>query len=355
MELRDIGVRAGKPGLLPRKSEPARIDRSSAPVTVHVKPLPPGAPPGFEAANVGVLQLQAAATPARVAVGEPIAVRLRVSGDGNVRALSPPRVTAIPGTRAFPSTTQDALDPRRRLSGSRTVETVLVPEQTGELVIPPTDWPYFDPQAGRYQVARTPELKVEVVPAALRADPGAGPGTNALAPGLRPIRAQAALSRHGPPAWERGWFTALLLAPPLCFAAAAAAIRLGARGPGGRARRAQARSSRRRLAAGRRRLSRGDVAGALAEAERALVGYAAERLGRPVSGLTRTALAAELSLAGAHPPAVRAVLQALERIDAARYGGAEARADEVLGSAERALSALEEADWQVAAAPAEAT
>jgi hypothetical protein len=63
-------------------------------------------------------------------------------------------------------------------------------------------------------------------------------------------------------------------------------------------------------------------------------------------GLTREALARELSRAGAHPPATRALLQALDVVDLARYGAGRAKGEEVLAAAERALSALEEADWQ---------
>ena len=80
--------------------------------------------------------------------------------------------------------------------------------------------------------------------------------------------------------------------------------------------------------------------------ERALIGYCADKLGRPAAGLTRDELARALAEAGAHPPALRALAAALDACDAGRFGGAVAR-QELLEIAGRAMAALEEAHWHV--------
>jgi hypothetical protein len=327
--------------------EVVQVERGSEPVTVRVKPLPPDAPPGFDRGNVGSLTLSAEVAPERVAVGEPVTLRVTVSGDGNVRAIVPPRLPALSGARAYQPATTDRSEVRDgRIYGTRTVETVIVPDRAGTLVLPSLEWPYFDPRAGKYQVAITPALQVTVDPAGA-APRAAARGADALDVPLRPIRADGALHRIGPPPWRHPWFLALLLVPPLAFLAAAGAERLRAGGAGARAIGAAARQARRRLAAARRKRAR-DPRGAAAEVERALLGYAGARLGRPAAGLTREALASELARAGAHAPAVRALLQALELVDAARYGAGDVHAEELLTGAERALEALEEADWQQA-------
>lgn len=339
-----LSVRVGGGTLFDPLPTAKRVTRRSAPIAIRVKPLPPGAPPGFQSVNVGRLALAATASDARVAAGEPVTVRLTASGEGNVRALALPRLPAVPGARAFEPTVSEAVAPRgTRLAGSRTVETVLVPDRTGELVVPALEWPYFDPAAGRYEVARTPALRVAVDAGA----PGgarAAPGTNTLAAGLRPIREDASLSRRGAPPWRSPLLAALLALGPLAFAALAAADRVRARAAGGDARRRRAgRTARRLLARARREAGRGDPAAALAEVERALLGYASDRLGRPARGLTREALAAELSRAGAHAPAVRALSHALDACDLVRFGGG-APGAAVLDAAERAVALLEEAD-----------
>jgi hypothetical protein len=325
-----------------------RVDRESDPVAVKVKPLPPGAPPGFEPVNVGALSLEVKAAPERVAAGEPVTVRVTISGDGNLRALSPPRLPDVPGARAYPPSSSDRTEERGgRLVGTRTVETVLVPDRAGELIIPSVEWPYFNPRTGKYVVAVAPALRVAVTPATgvATAPRGAAPGSNVLAGALRPIRAEAALRRAGAPPWRTPAFLALLLLPPLAYAGAVVAERLRAGGDGGRASRRAGRRAQRRLSSARRRLAR-DPAGAMGEIERALLGYAGGRLARPAAGLTREALAAALARAGAHPPAVRSLLRALELVDVSRYGAGDALGEEVLSAAEAALEALDEADWQ---------
>jgi hypothetical protein len=350
-ELRDVTIPVR--GSLDPLGGAVRLDRKSEPVTLRVKPLPPDPPPGFEPGNVGALALEVKAAPERVAVGEPIMVRVTLSGDGNVRALAPPRLPEIYGARAFPPTITDRTEVRQgRFFGSRTAETVLVPDRPGELVVPGLTWSFFDPHAGKYQVAMAPALRIAVAAVAAAPAGPAGPAgrieTEAAgagaAGGLHGIRAQGDLRPAGPPPWQRRWFLALLLVPPLAFLGAGVAGRL--RGDdAARASRGVGRGARRALAGARRRLER-DPAGAIGELERALLGYAGGRLRRPAAGLTREELADALTRAGAHPPAVRALLAALELVDAARYGAGDVLGEEVLTAAERALDALDEADWQ---------
>jgi hypothetical protein len=323
-----------------------RVRRQSAAVTLKVKPLPPGAPPGFESVNVGSLALEATPSEPRAVAGQPVAIRIAASGEGNVRALALPKLPAVAGARAYQPTTSEKIGPRGgRFGGTRTAETVLVPERTGELVVPALEWPCFDPRTGTYEVLRTQELRIAVAPG--NAGERSAAGTNTLAAGLRPIRSDGALSRRGPPPWARPVFPIVLAAPPLLFAGLVVFERLRGRGGGARLSRAAGRVARRRLAAARRHLGRGDRAAFLAELERALTGYASTRIGRPAVGLTRGALADALTRVGGHPRAVRALAAALDAGDMARYGGAGATsADDVLAAAEHALSLLEDADWR---------
>jgi len=89
----------------------------------------------------------------------------------------------------------------------------------------------------------------------------------------------------------------------------------------------------------------GDAPGFHAALGRALLGYAADRLGRPVIGLTREALAAELARAGAGGPPVGLFSRALEACDAGAFGGA-ARLPELLARAEEAVARLEAVEWE---------
>ena len=343
-------LRLGEGGPLDVFAETVTAERRSQPVTLTVKPLPDGAPDGFQRAHVGALQLTATAAPEAPRAGEPISIRVSASGDGNMRALTLPPLPAIPGTRAYPPTVTDATGEQGgRFSGTRTVETVVIPERTGALAVPALEWPYFDPRTGRYAVARTAPLTLTVSAGAptAAAAASAAPGTNALDAGLRPIRADGALARRGGPPWRGLPFALLLGLPPLLFLALSLGQGLRA-SAGAAAARDAGRSAGRRLSAARRRLGRGDRQGFVGEIEHALIAYAAHRLGHPAAGLTREALLAALGRAGAHPAAVRALSAALEAADLARYGGG-GGGPELLAAAEHALTLLEEADWTRAA------
>jgi hypothetical protein len=338
----EVAVRLGSDPFLGALAEIRRARRSSAPVPLRVQPLPPGAPAGFHPANVGTFTIDAAVSDTQVPVGEPVTVRVIASGEGNFRALSLPRLPLIPGARAFEPTLVERRAPgRRRLAGSRTLEAVLVPERPGELVVPPLEWPFFDPRSRSYGIGRTPELRVTILPGA-GADPvAAASSEDSLAAGLRPLRGDGELAPRSPPPWRRAPFLAIVVLPPLAFGAdamrAAFRRRALADAPLRRARGA-GRRAQRRLRRARRMLDAGDREGALLEVERALTGFASDRLGRPVSGMTRAPLLAALAQTGARPGAIAALSVALETCDAARFGGGAARAEEVLAQAERALA-----------------
>jgi hypothetical protein len=327
-----------------------RVTRRSEPVRITVKPLPAGAPAGFDSVNVGTMTLAATLSDKAVAQGQSVTLRLTAQGEGNVKAWSLPGAPAVTGLRAFAPTSSDKVAPKgSRLAGARVVETVLVPDRLGTFTVPPIRWPTFDPRTGAYKVQETAALTLEVLPAGPGApSAAAAPGQNALGGGLRPIRSTGPVARRGAPPWQ-GWpFWLLLGAPVVLFAALTGWDRLReahAADGGARRLRLAGRVARRRLATAARLADGAEAAPFYGEVERALTGYCADKLGGPAGGLTREELVRALAAAGAHPPALRALAMALDACDAGRFGGATSRA-EALALAGRAMELLEEAHWR---------
>ncbi|BDG10272.1 BatD family protein [Anaeromyxobacter paludicola] len=329
-----VQVGGGDPyGLFP---ETRRLHRRSEPVAVEVRPLPPGAPPGLDPANVGELRLEEELPERQVKAGQPFTVRLVASGRGNLTGWALPRLPPVPGTQAFAPTTADQqANEGDQLAGRRVAETVLVAERPGPLLLPALSWPYFDPRTGRYEEARIPAQRLEVLP-------GTSPG-GALPEAPRP-------SASGPA--PRGGRAGRLAALGAGAAALIGLALLAARAL--RRRRRDREAARRRTAAGagdlaRRRLdaaraNEGDPALAAGQVARALLGYLADRLGEGVSGLTREALAARLAREEAPPEAIAALTAALDLADSARFGGG-APAEAVRRRAEEALALLDRAPW----------
>ena len=331
-----------------------RVERQSAPARLTVKPLPAGAPAGFDGVNVGTLALEASLSPQTAALGQPVTLRLTARGEGNVKAWALPPAPRVVGVKAFaPSSTDKVGGGKARLSGSRTLEVVLVPEQPGTFTVPAVRWPIFDPRSGVYRVLSTEAMTLEVPAPAptAAADPGGpapAPGSHALAEGLRPLRAAGPLSRRGDPPWSGLPFWLLVGAPVALFASLTTWDRLRERhaaGGGARRIRLAGQMARRRLSTAQRLAGGAEAGPFYLELERALQGYCGDKLGRPVTGLTRQELERALAEAGAHPPAVKSLHVALDACDAGRFGGGGTRG-QALDLAGRAMAHLEEAHWK---------
>src|SRR5205823_14703313 len=112
--------------------------RSSQTLALDVQPLPGvGRPAGFDAGNVGSWTLTASVDPVAVSVGQPVTFKLVAQGRGNVRNLALPKLGQIPGLRSYDATTSDKESLEQgQVTGTRTMEQLLVPERTGAMEIP---------------------------------------------------------------------------------------------------------------------------------------------------------------------------------------------------------------------------
>lgn len=347
--LRRLALFPVKPG--PREIGPVEADittgflfagrrehRASQPLTVKVRPLPPGAPAGFQPSAVGAWALTAELTSERTELGAPVTLRISVEGRGNVKDLVLPRPVVPPALKLYEPTTSDKTSTvRGRIQGRRTQEFLVLPQQTGTFEIPPLELAYFDPETQRYERSRTAPLTLAVVP-------GAGASTVAAAPGrteepaarnvlnataLRPLRVSAALDRPPPP-WRRAWFLALLGLPPLIFAGALAGQAVQRRrarsDPRGEQRRREQRARARLVALRTSGQGMDDVAFS-AEVDAAVAELLSVRLGTPVTGLTREALRARLAEAGAPPELQARVIRVQDACDEVRFAPGAARMD----------------------------
>jgi hypothetical protein len=331
-----------------------REHRASQPLALKVKPLPPGAPPGFQPSSVGSWTLGSELTSSRTELGTPVTLRLTVDGRGNVKDLVLPRPVVPPSLKLYdPTTTDKTSTVRSRIQGRRTQEFLVLPQQTGTFEIPAMELAYFDPESGRYERSRTTPLTLTVVPGAGTSAMAVGPGRgeepsarNVLnATALRPLRVSAMLDRPQPP-WREGWFLGLLALPPLAFAgvlAGQAVQRRRARSdPRGEQRRREQRA-RARLAALQRSGQQIDDVAFSAEVDGAVAELLSVRLGVPVTGLTREALRERLAAAGAPAEMQARVVRIQDSCDEVRFAPGVSRIDRATVLAEAEALAT---DWQ---------
>jgi hypothetical protein len=313
-----------------------RVHRVSNALKVKVRPLPPGAPPGMANANVGDWHLSVDASPTSVELGQPVTVKVILEGSGNVKNVTPPKLTVPAGFKVYDPTTTDRLSPaKNRIQGRRIQEYLVMPQRTGTFTLPALEFPYFDPRRNQYEVARTDPITITV-------EAGAG-GAAAVGPtptpmqdsaneqknvltagGLRPLRYQARFVTPSTPVWQRGFFLPAVLAPVglLLGLGLLGQVRgkLFAQTEAGRNKQ-QAKAARKRLAEAEKLRGQGSTSAFYAEVEKALSTFLEARLRTPVVGLTRDALGEKMAAAAVEPARRSRVLFVLEACDMGRFGG----------------------------------
>ncbi|NMO22430.1 protein BatD [Pyxidicoccus fallax] len=313
-----------------------RVHRVSNGLKVKVRPLPPGAPQGMSNAHVGSWRLSTEVSQTRVELGQPVTVKVILEGVGNVKNVTPPKLTGPAALKIYDPTTTDKVAPQRnRVQGRRVMEYLVMPQRTGTFTLPALEFPFFDPRARAYDVARTEPVTITVEAGAggvssLPTSPSqvadaANEQKNVLtAGGLRPVRYQARFVAPSEPPWKRGFFVPVVLAPLglLLGVALVGGLRgkLATRSEADRGRQ-QAKAARKRLAEAEKLQGGTNVGAFYAEVEKALHGFLEARLGVPVGGLTREVLAERMAAAGADAERRSRVLFVLEACDLGRYGG----------------------------------
>jgi hypothetical protein len=151
--------------VIPESVFSTQSDVSTNAVNVEAKPLPDGAPDGFNGA-VGQFELSATIDRQSAQSGEPFVLRLTVTGTGNVEQLTLPDFPDTGGWRIYPNpTTFSAQEVNDLIVGEKVYEYVLIPEQAGTLALPSFTLHYFDPLNLQYRSASTQAINLEVLPA----------------------------------------------------------------------------------------------------------------------------------------------------------------------------------------------
>ncbi|MEX1115990.1 MAG: hypothetical protein WEB53_12120 [Akkermansiaceae bacterium] len=128
------------------------------------KPLPQGAPPGFDNA-VGDFRISASTSATEVKEGEPISVDLFVSGTGNLDTLRPPKLSDETGWKVYEPTADQRGDERRQVSGSLIFHQFMRPLEL-KPAVPPFQLVYFDPKDEIYKISTSEPIPLKMVPGA---------------------------------------------------------------------------------------------------------------------------------------------------------------------------------------------
>lgn len=135
----------------PMFSQTQQVKVASKPVELTVKPLPAAGQPAGFAGAVGKFAFSASGSPGEVKVGDPLTMKLQVSGHGNFDRVEAPTLKDSRGWRTYPPSgvfTKDASD-EVGVSGIKRFEMAVVPEER-KTQMPVFVFSYFDPEAEKY-------------------------------------------------------------------------------------------------------------------------------------------------------------------------------------------------------------
>ena len=141
-------------------SSPHELKLKSEPVTLEVKALPPNAPAGFGGA-VGNFTLTVDAKPKSAKVGDPFTVTATLHGRGNFDRVTAPVFEDERGWHKYPPSADFKQDDDVGISGAKTFETVLSPNERKEN-IPAQLFAFFDPVKEQYVTLRGDPIAVRV-------------------------------------------------------------------------------------------------------------------------------------------------------------------------------------------------
>ncbi len=327
------GWRSGKVRL---RSEALELQVQALPAT--------GRPPGFPTepgANVGTYTIQAQVDRDTLRTGEAITLSLRAAGVGHPDLLVLPTLPPLDGFKVRKGKPRTDLRVGDQVAGSKTVEYVLIALKPGRRKIPALRLPYFDPADGRYHVARTKPVVLQVTgkPVAGSAPPQGSGEPNVLVRDIRPIHTQVALvNRIGPTFYRSRLFLFLVLLPlvvlVLLIGGDLVRRRLGRETEAKRWRRTRG-EARRRLKEARRLAEQGDARAFFAELSRVLSQVVSEKLGVKVSGLTFEELESRMRALGVDDDLADRIVRELRDCDFARFAPAAASPSEMADALER--------------------
>lgn len=188
-----------------------------------ISPPRENAPANFNGA-VGSYTLTVTAGPTNVAVGDPITVRVQISGSGALDALTLPEQPAWHDFKMYPPTSKvETADPLG-IQGVKTFEQLIVPQSTDIRELPPISFSYFDTDKKTYRTLTQPAIGLTVRPGGANVVPTVAASNRASQENPPPAQDIVSIKQRAGkleplsrPLLEQPWFLMLQSVPALAF------------------------------------------------------------------------------------------------------------------------------------------
>jgi len=145
------------PGMFTNMQE---VAIETAPISLEISPPPKQDRPEDFSGAIGKFQMQASVSPKKAGPGDPITLRVVVSGQGNFDAMSAPVLVGDEEWRSYPPSEKFQSSDAIHFVGEKTYEFMLV-ARTDQQQTPGIRFSYFDPDTGKYETLTQNPLPVQ--------------------------------------------------------------------------------------------------------------------------------------------------------------------------------------------------
>jgi hypothetical protein len=122
-----------------------------------------GRPPSFSGA-VGMFEISSDISPTAAAAGDPLTLRMHVSGSGNFDRVDSAMLEHLDQWKTYPPKSSFHSSDAIGYQGEKIFEQPVIASKSGAQTLPGLAFSYFDPTTHRYQTARSPPLRVMISP-----------------------------------------------------------------------------------------------------------------------------------------------------------------------------------------------
>ena len=141
-----------------------QITVASPSARLNVLPIPAQGRPADFSGAVGTFKVTSELAPARGAAGDPLTLRLRVSGTGNFDRVNSEMFQHLDDWKTYPPKSSFHASDGIGYRGEKIFEQPLVAPRAGTHTVPPLAFSYFDPATRRFETARSAALTIEIAP-----------------------------------------------------------------------------------------------------------------------------------------------------------------------------------------------
>lgn len=143
------------------KDVPVKL--SSQPVKINVRPLPAADQPASFTGAVGNFNVKAALDKNALSTDEAATLTFTISGSGNLKLIGNPKVEFPAELGAYDPQITDTITSRNpAITGSKIFAYSINPQTPGDYTIPAISFSYYDPASGTYKTLATEPIKVHV-------------------------------------------------------------------------------------------------------------------------------------------------------------------------------------------------